>query len=432
MSSQQVDPAGNRLPYFDYATVEIVEDRQAVALGNVTGKFNMDAMWVGVQHLQLFTEASQEGRDIDLVFASTIGMVMYFNLDHEDPVKRAAFRDVSFRRAYSMAIDRDEIDNIMYSGLMSPHGTSFSPDTAWYDEKNTGCGRSSILRAPWPCWMKPGMSTWTATASAYSFGPPQVIRFYDEETGEFFLRPFVYRMEGERNRTTYQLEHAEDRTIRDPIDFFVEGDEYERLFGLIKTNIHPFGTEEGHVYLLGADQRGRDLLSRIIYGRQVSLSVGVLGVGITIMGGAIIGTLSGYYGGWIDTLTQRLIEVIRSFPQLPMWMALAAAIPPTWPPEYAHLGLVIVLGFINWTGLAREVRGQVLSIKQRDFVLAAEAPGASTWRLVFKHMIPTVASHVIVTATLAIPVTILIAVITFNFLVVACHFADELTLQPFQ
>src|SRR5690606_33739885 len=227
-----------------------------------------------------------------------------------------------------------------------------------------------------------------ATArSAYSFGPPQTIRFYDEETGQFFLRPFVYRMKGERNMQTFQLEYQEDRSIRDHLHLFVRGDSY-RLFGLIESDLHLFGTvdEGSQIYLLGADQRGRDLFSRILYGGQVSLSVGIIGVLITVALGSTIGTLSGYLGGTFDNVVQRLIETLRSFPQLPMWMALSAAIPPQWPPEWVYAGIVVVLAFINWTGLAREVRGLVLSLRQRDFIAAAEAAGASTPRIVRKHM----------------------------------------------
>ena len=130
----KVDPAGNQLPYFDRAEVEMVEDRQSVALGNVTGDFDMDAMWVGAQHLQLFTEAIQDGRDISLTFADFVGMAQYFNLDHPDPAKRALFRDVNFRRAYSMAINRQEIGELYYSGLLEPAGVVFSPSSPYYTE----------------------------------------------------------------------------------------------------------------------------------------------------------------------------------------------------------------------------------------------------------------------------------------------------------
>lgn len=244
--------------------------------------------------------------------------------------------------------------------------------------------------------------------SKLTFSPPVVPRFYDPESGVFFLQPFFYPLRGKRNPETFQLEYVEDRTERIPIDFFVRAEPYTAL-GILQMDVHLFGPRGGEerLHIMGSDQRGRDLFSRIVYGGQVSLSVGIFGVVITVVLGAIFGTLSGYYGGVFDNVMQRLIETIRSFPQLPLWMALAAAIPPQWPPEWVYAGIVVVLAFINWTGLAREVRGLVLSLKERDFVYAAEAAGASTARIVRKHMIPNMASHIIVTATLAIPITIL-------------------------
>jgi peptide/nickel transport system permease protein len=244
--------------------------------------------------------------------------------------------------------------------------------------------------------------------SSLTFSPPMPVRFYDPETGSFSLQPFFYPLRGERNMETFQLEYVEDRTQRIPIGFFVRGDSYT-ILGLITTDIHLFGPYDSdeRLHIMGSDRRGRDLFSRIIYGGQVSLSVGIVGVLITIVIGSVIGVLSGYYGGKVDNIVQRVIETIRTFPEIPLWMALAAAIPPTWAPELVYAGIVVVLAFINWTGLAREVRGLVLSLKQRDFVAAAEASGASTYRVMRKHMIPNMMSHIIVTATLAIPVTIL-------------------------
>lgn len=244
--------------------------------------------------------------------------------------------------------------------------------------------------------------------SKLSYSPPMTIRLYDPESGQLFLQPFFYPIRGERDPNTFQLEYVEQREERIPIQFFVKGEPYD-ILGIIEWDIHLFGSSnpDERLHIMGSDQRGRDLFSRIIYGGQVSLSVGIFGVLITIAVGSVIGTLSGYYGGVFDNVTQRLIETIRSFPQLPLWMALAAAIPPQWPPEWVYAGIVVVLAFINWTGLAREVRGLVLSLKERDYVHAAEASGASTWRIVRKHLIPNMASHIIVTATLAVPITIL-------------------------
>ncbi|MCY3864272.1 MAG: ABC transporter permease [Chloroflexi bacterium] len=243
--------------------------------------------------------------------------------------------------------------------------------------------------------------------SKLTYSPPMAIRLQDPETGHFHL-PFFYPLRGKRNMETFRLEYVEERERRVPIQFFVKGEPYKAL-GVIAWDVHLFGSSdpEERLHIMGSDVRGRDLFSRIIYSGQVSLSVGIFGVLITIAVGSVIGTLSGYYGGVFDNVVQRIIETIRSFPQLPLWMALAAAIPPQWPPEWVYAGIVVVLAFINWTGLSREVRGLVLSLKERDYVHAAEASGASTARIVRKHLIPNMASHIIVTATLAVPVTIL-------------------------
>ena len=243
--------------------------------------------------------------------------------------------------------------------------------------------------------------------SKLTYSPPMAIRLRDPQTGHFHL-PFFYPLRGERNMETFQLEYVEEREKRVPLQFFVRREPY-KVLGIIEWDVHLFGSSDPdeRLHIMGSDVRGRDLFSRIIYGGQVSLSVGIFGVLITIAVGSVIGTLSGYYGGVFDNVVQRLIETIRSFPQLPLWMALAAAIPPQWPPEWVYAGIVVVLAFINWTGLSREVRGLVLSLKERDYVHAAEASGASTARIVRKHLIPNMASHIIVTATLAVPVTIL-------------------------
>jgi peptide/nickel transport system permease protein len=240
----------------------------------------------------------------------------------------------------------------------------------------------------------------------YSWAPPQPLRFHDPETGQWSLRPFVYPIRGERNLLTFRRDYTEDRSTHDTIHFFVHGDPY-KLLGIFETDVHLFGTESGKLFLMGADQRGRDVLSRIIYGGRVSLTIGFLGVTISVVLGSVIGAISGYRGGTFDMVTQRVIELLRAFPTLPLWMALAAAIPVTWSPEAVYAGIVIVLAFLGWTGLAREIRGKVLSLKEQDFVLYAESSGASGFRIVRKHMIPNLASHILVTATLAIPITIL-------------------------
>ena len=240
----------------------------------------------------------------------------------------------------------------------------------------------------------------------FTFAPPQRLRFHDPESGRWHLRPFVYRMTSERNLETFSMEYGEDRSVKDFVYLFERGDEYT-LFGSVTADLHLFGTRSGTIYLMGTDERGRDVLSRILFGGRISMTVGLLGVAITVVLGSVIGTLSGYYGGAFDSIMQRLIELLRSFPQLAMWMALSAAIPPTWPSVWVYVGIVVVLGFINWTQLGRELRGKVLSLKEQDYVLAAEAVGASTPRILFRHLIPNMASHIIVTATLSIPVMII-------------------------
>jgi peptide/nickel transport system permease protein len=245
---------------------------------------------------------------------------------------------------------------------------------------------------------------WNHPFDDFLYTPPQALHFVDDQ-GKFSLRPFVYPIVGKRDLRTFRFVYQEDRTRKSYIHFFVRGDPYS-LFG-IKSNIHLFGVKEGTMFLFGTDVRGRDMLSRIVMGSRISLTIGLLGVAITVFLGSVIGTISGYFGGRIDEIIQRVIEFIRSFPTLPLWMSLSAALPPDWPSHMVYLGIIVVLSFIGWTSLAREVRGKILSLRTTDFVLAAESSGASTSRLVFVHMIPSVASHIMVIATLSIPGMIL-------------------------
>ena len=241
----------------------------------------------------------------------------------------------------------------------------------------------------------------------YLYAPPQItkIRFFDNE-GNFHLRPFIYRQVAERDPRTLRFVYKDDLTQKDFIHFFVRGEEYTML-GFIKSDVHFFGAGEGKLFLLGTDIIGRDLLSRIIFGGRVSLSIGLIGVAILVVVGTIVGTISGYFGGWVDNVIQRIIEIIRTIPQVALWMALASIIPKEWPSTYVYLGIVIIFGLISWTGLARELRGKVLAIRRSDFIYAAEISGASTSRIIGKHIIPNVLSHIIVIATLSIPIMII-------------------------
>lgn len=236
--------------------------------------------------------------------------------------------------------------------------------------------------------------------------PPQPVHFVDEE-GRFHLRPFTYALAPDMDPDTWQRIYTEDTSRRYPIYFFVRGWEY-RLFGLISTDIHLFGTEEGGTaFLLGTDKMGRDLLSRIIFGGRISMNVALFGALVSAFLGAVIGAMSGYYGGTFDSITQRIIELLLSFPTLPLFMALSVAIPVEWPPLGVFLGIILIFSLLSWPVLAREVRGKVLSYREEEFVAAAHAIGARNPYIIFRHILPNVISHVIVILTITIPELIL-------------------------
>ncbi len=240
---------------------------------------------------------------------------------------------------------------------------------------------------------------------AYAFAPPQRLNFVSDEG--VHLRPFVYGFKGVRHPETLRKFYIEDREQRYAIRLFVRGAPY-RFWGLFETDVHLFGVdEEGTLFLLGTDHLGRDLLSRIIYGSRISLTIGLVGVTLSFVFGLVIGVVSGYYGGWIDNLIQRGIEILRSFPSIPLWMALAAALPSSWSPLQIYMGITVVLSFIGWTGLARQVRGKILSLREEDFATAALIVGASRWRIMTRHLLPSFMSHIIVSLTLAVPGMIL-------------------------
>jgi peptide/nickel transport system permease protein len=199
-----------------------------------------------------------------------------------------------------------------------------------------------------------------------------------------------------------------DEAQKVPLGFFVKGHSY-KMFGLIPTDIHLFGPKDSEqpMFVMGADRLGRDLLSRLIYGTRISMSIGLVGVAISLLLGIVIGGISGYYGGWVDDTIQRVIEFIRSLPTIPLWLGLAAALPLTWSPIKVYFAITLILSFIGWTNLARVVRGRFLSLREEDFVMAAQLDGASEWEVMFKHMLPAFYSHIIASITLAIPGMIL-------------------------
>jgi len=235
--------------------------------------------------------------------------------------------------------------------------------------------------------------------------PPMTVRFIDDQ-GKFHLRPFVYGYDMTVNEATWMREYKENTDQVFPIYFFTRGDPY-RFWQLVNFDRHLFVTSAGYIHLFGTDQLGRDLFSRIIYGARVSLSIGVVGVFLTLALGLLFGGLAGYLGGLTDMAVQRLIEVLQSLPTLPLWMALSAALPVAWSSLRVYFGVTIILSLFGWTTLARQVRGRFLALREEEFIIAARLLGAARLRIIFRHMLPNFASHIITTATLAVPGMIL-------------------------
>lgn len=237
------------------------------------------------------------------------------------------------------------------------------------------------------------------------FAPPTKIYFADQDG--FSLRPFTYPLKVERNPETLEMVYQENRSERDYIDFFVEGFEY-KLFGIFPCNKHLFGSRNGtHIHLFGTNGMGKDIFSGVLVGSQISLTIGLISIVISLILGVLIGGIAGYFGGKIDSVVQRFIDILRSIPSLPLWMALSAAIPPAWSVEKTYFAISIILSFMGWTGMARVVRGKFLALREEDFVVAARLSGVKEFPIIVKHLVPCFASYIITQATLSVPGMIL-------------------------
>ena len=238
----------------------------------------------------------------------------------------------------------------------------------------------------------------------YTYAPPQPLHLFDQTDAGVQFSPYVNGYTVEIDYNAGRRNFVVDPEVKIPVGFFVNGAPY-KLLGLIETDIHLIGpiNKGDPMYLLGADRLGRDMLSRTIYGTQISMTIGLIGVTLSLFFGILLGGLSGYYGGWVDNLIQRIIEFIKSIPSIPLWIGLAAAIPAETPPLQVYFLITIILSVIGWTSLARVVRGKFIALKTEDFVKAARLDGCSTVRIIFRHMVPTFMSHIIATVTLAIP-----------------------------
>lgn len=240
-----------------------------------------------------------------------------------------------------------------------------------------------------------------------SLMPPQRIYWFDS----WSFRPHVYAVKGARDPKTFKRVYQVDPTQSIPLFFFAHGFPYKFL-GVIPTDRHILGVGAGYeasqtLFVLGTDVQGRDLWSRLVYATRISVSIGLVGVSLSLFLGVLLGGLSGLYSGWVDTLIQRVIEIFRSIPTIPLWMGLAAALPRDWSILQIYFAITLIISLLGWTELARVVRGRFLALREEDFVVAARLAGCGQLRIIFVHMVPSFTSHIIAATTLALPAMII-------------------------
>lgn len=238
----------------------------------------------------------------------------------------------------------------------------------------------------------------------YLYAPPQSINLWHE--GQF-VGPYVYPITATADLVNYRWTYETDETTPMRLEYFCEGAQYN-LFGFVPSDTHLFCAPDGAtVFLWGSDRLGRDVFSRILYGAQLSLTVGLIGITVSFVLGIFFGSIAGYFGGKTDWIINRMIEILRSLPELPLWLALSAAVPSNWSPVSVFFIISIILGILDWPGLARAVRSKFLSLREEEYVRAAEMMGAKPGRVIRRHLLPNFMSHLIASATLSIPAMIL-------------------------